>query len=125
MLPPPHCFHGPFVVVDPVMELIKHLNISETSNTLISLGRIIFLNINIYWCILGSLLANTAENSKLFDMARSVHWLPKDSGVDRPQKKRGMGEESEDEEPIAISGSQPGGPPPNDIYRKRQQKRVK
>lgn len=73
----------------------------------------------------GSLLANTADNAKLFDMARSVHWLPKDAGVDRPQKKRGMGEESEDEEPIAISGSQQGGPPQNDIYRKRQQKRVK
>nr|SVE82378.1 EOG090X026K [Daphnia magna]SVE82946.1 EOG090X026K [Daphnia magna] len=103
MLPPPHCFHGPFVVVDPVMELIKHLNISETS----------------------SLLANTTDNAKLFDMARSVHWLPKDAGVDRPQKKRGMGEESEDEEPIATSGSQQSGPPLNDIYRKRQQKRVK
>ena len=30
MLPPPHCFHGPFVIVDPVMELIKHLNITES-----------------------------------------------------------------------------------------------
>lgn len=71
------------------------------------------------------MLANTTDNAKLFDMARSVHWLPKDAGVDRPQKKRGMGEESEDEEPIATSGSQQSGPPLNDIYRKRQQKRVK
>ena len=30
MLPPPSCFHGPFVVVDQVMELIKHCNVSET-----------------------------------------------------------------------------------------------
>jgi hypothetical protein len=86
----------------------------------------LFFRLTFDWCLfLGSLLANTAENAKLFDMARSVHWLPKDAGLDRPQKKRGVGEESEDEEPIAISGSQPGGPPPNDIYRKRQQKRVK
>jgi len=33
MLPPPHCFHGPFVIVDPVMELIKHLNITESGKT--------------------------------------------------------------------------------------------
>lgn len=72
----------------------------------------------------GSPLANTSDNTKLFDIARSVHWLPKDAGVERPTKKRGMGEESEDEDPTVVSGSQ-GGPPPNDIYRKRQQKRVK
>lgn len=35
MLPPPHCFHGPFVIVDPVMELIKHLNINETGKLVI------------------------------------------------------------------------------------------
>ena len=124
MLPPPHCFHGPFVVVDPVMELIKHLNINETGikTLLFRLSASSFLLTWNYF--LGALLANTPENAKMFDIARSVHWLPKDAGVERPTKKRGMGEESEDEEPVAISGSQ-GGPPPNDIYRKRQQKRVK
>ena len=58
----------------------------------------------------------------MFDLARSVHWLPKDAiSTERPMKKRGMGEESDDDE----SSSMPSGPPPNDIYRKRQQKRVK
>ena len=74
-------------------------------------------------------MANTAENAKLFDMARSVHWLPKDSGNERSIKKRGMGEDSEEEEMATtttpIVSAPQGGPPPNDIYRKRQQKRVK
>nr|CAG4641502.1 EOG090X026K [Eurycercus lamellatus] len=106
MLPPPNCFHGPFVLVDPVLELIKHLDISET----------------------GVPLTNTPENAKLFDMARSVHWLPKDTGTGERQvkTKRGMGEESEEEEVATTTSAPPtGGPPPNDIYRKRQQKRVK
>nr|CAG4643048.1 EOG090X026K [Ilyocryptus agilis] len=107
MLPPPNCFHGPFVMVDPVMELIKHLAISES----------------------GVPLANTPENIKLFDMARSVHWLPKDATTtaDRPvNKRRGVGDESDEEDAVAVgSAPQQVGPPPNDIYRKRQQKRVK
>jgi len=101
MIPPPNCFHGPFAVVDQVMELIKHLNVSET----------------------GTLLNSNTDNLKLFDLARSVHWLPKDSSTERTMKKRGLGaEDSEEDEPE----KQPSGlPPPNDLYRKRQQKRVK
>lgn len=72
----------------------------------------------------GTVLANTPENSKLFDIARSVHWVPKDGVQDRTLKKRGMGEESDEEDATLISGPQVG-PPPNDVYRKRQQKRVK
>ena len=34
MLPPPNCFHGPFVMADPLMELIKHLNLNETGKRL-------------------------------------------------------------------------------------------
>jgi len=99
MLPPPSCFHGPFVVVDQVMELIKHCNVSET----------------------GTILSSNTENAKLFEYPRSVHWVPKDNSTERAIKKRGLGEDSEEDE----SDKQPSGPPANDVYRKRQQKRVK
>lgn len=99
MLPPPSCFHGPFVVVDQIMELIKHCNVSET----------------------GTILSSNTENAKLFEYPRSVHWVPKDNSTERVIKKRGLGEESEEDE----SDKQPSGPPANDVYRKRQQKRVK
>ncbi len=95
----------------------------------------------------GAPLANTADNLRLFDMARSVHWLPKDSGaggsgggerLPRGSHKREV--ESDDEEMLAIAPAASGaavgipmassmgsttGPPQNDIYRRRQQKRVK
>ena len=117
LLPPPHCFHGPFVLVDPVMELIKHLDLTET----------------------GGPLGNTSENARLFDLARSVHWVPKhEPGAERSGRGGGgggkrsapVGDESEEEDTTASAGTvgpvgPTTGPPPNDIYRKRQQKRVK
>lgn len=74
----------------------------------------------------------TADNgcdTKLFDLAKSVHWIVEDgqeglsvSALKRKRKQLGLfgdkGDESEDEDMI-------GAPPVNDIYRARQQKRVK
>jgi cleavage stimulation factor subunit 3 len=76
----------------------------------------------------------TADNgcdTKLFDLAKSVHWIVDEgqegtltlpgSGTKRRRKlgtdRLGI-EDSEDDE---LSGA----PPVNDIYRQRQQKRVK
>lgn len=57
---------------------------------------------------------------RLFDLAKSVHWIVDDSngGITRRRKRVGLAlDGSDDEEMIA--------PPINDIYRQRQQKRVK
>jgi cleavage stimulation factor subunit 3 len=80
----------------------------------------------------------TADNgcdTKLFDLAKSVHWIVDEgqegtltlsgSGGTKRRRKLGAGDrivvgmdDSEDDE---LSGA----PPVNDIYRQRQQKRVK
>ena len=101
ILPPPNCFHGPFVILDHLMEKIKHSIVPEIGVPL-------------------SAPANP-EASKLFELARSVVYLPKEEkNVERPHGKKRAGEESDEEEAAG-----PGGPPSNDIYRKRQQRRVK
>ena len=66
----------------------------------------------------------TADNgcdTKLFDLAKSVHWIV-DEAVDgnsitKRKRTRLGGDDSEDEDLPP--------PPVNDIYRQRQQKRVK
>nr|CAG4638288.1 EOG090X026K [Cyclestheria hislopi] len=60
ILPPPNCFQGPFVIVDQMMELIKHVNIPSAGVPLSS---------------------DNPDNLKLFELARSTHWIPKDVGV--------------------------------------------
>ena len=74
----------------------------------------------IYGLLVGSIVGHSAESSKLFELARSVVHVQKDLHVERSSKKR-VGEESDDEE----LGAGHVGPPQNDLYRKRQQKRVK
>ena len=127
MLPPPSCFHGPFVVVDQVMELIKHCNVSETGKYLLKIILTTHCSsfaqdLHLFGFIFkGTILSSNTENAKLFEYPRSVHWVPKDNSTERAIKKRGLGEDSEEDE----SDKQPSGPPANDVYRKRQQKRVK
>lgn len=55
-------------------------------------------------------------DTRLFDLAKSVHWIV-DNDEGSASKRRKLGEDSDDEENMA--------PPVNDIYRLRQQKRVK
>lgn len=64
-----------------------------------------------------------AENGgdvRLFDLAKSVHWIVDDShgGIMRKRKRIGLALDGSDDEDMAL-------PPVNDIYRQRQQKRVK
>nr|CAG4649981.1 EOG090X026K [Sida crystallina] len=104
ILPPPNCFHGPFVILDLLMEKIKHSTVPEVGVPLST--------------------STNPEASKLFELARSVVYMPKETHTHTERshgKKRGAGEESDDEE----AGGGPGGPPANDIYRRRQQRRVK
>lgn len=95
LLPPPTCFHGPFVVVDSILEIFNKIQLPETPP---------------------ALLGENGCDTKLFDLARSVHWVV--DMDDSNKKKRKTGDESDDDELL-------GAPPVNDIYRQRQQKRVK
>lgn len=63
-----------------------------------------------------ALLGENGCDTKLFDLAKSVHWVVDID--DSNKKKRKTGDESDDDELL-------GAPPINDIYRQRQQKRVK
>lgn len=68
-------------------------------------------------------MPNGAENgcdTKLFDLAKSVHWIVDDSNNAGDGLKRRMlpGNDDSDDE-----GAAPVPPPANDIYRIRQQKR--
>lgn len=57
-------------------------------------------------------------DTKLFDLAKSVHWVVDVDNGGRKKRKIGGGDESDDDDAS-------GAPPINDIYRQRQQKRVK
>lgn len=66
-----------------------------------------------------ALLGENGCDTKLFDLAKSVHWVVDVSADGKRKRRSGLGaEDSEDED-------QQGAPPLNDIYRQRQQKRVK
>lgn len=102
-LPPPACFRGPFVVVDLMIEIFNKIQLPDTSP-----------------------IAGGGENgcsTKLFDLAKSVHWIVDDSSTmsgDGGLKRRRIipgGDDSDDEG----AGAPP--PPAHDIYRLRQQKR--
>lgn len=57
---------------------------------------------------------------RLFDLAKSVHWIVEDGGIGgaRRRKRIGLAMDGSDDEDLPM-------PPSNDIYRQRQQKRVK
>ncbi|KPJ17341.1 hypothetical protein RR48_08527 [Papilio machaon] len=100
LMPPPTCFRGPFVAVDRLMQLFNRITLPDKPP------------------------APTQENgcdTKLFDLARSVHWIVDDEGittVSNKARRRKIGEDSDDDD-LGVA------PPVNDIYRQRQQKRVK
>jgi len=56
------------------------------------------------------------HSAKLFDLAKSVHWIV-DSDTSKKRKSMGKDDESDDDSNISA--------PSNDIYRKRQQKKIK
>ena len=66
-------------------------------------------------------MADNGLDTKLFDLAKSVHWIVDDSsytneGVKRRRLLPGGNDDSDDENASA--------PPIHDIYRLRQQKRL-
>ncbi|KAF6206641.1 hypothetical protein GE061_017877 [Apolygus lucorum] len=95
LLPPPTCFHGPFVAIDRLMDVFSKITLPDSPP--VPQG-------------------DNGLDTRLFDLAKSVHWVV-DSDEALAAKRRKLGEDSDDEESMA--------PPINDIYRLRQQKRVK
>ncbi|KAJ8869656.1 hypothetical protein PR048_028649 [Dryococelus australis] len=109
LLPPPDCFQGPFVSVDMLMDVFNKIQLPETA----------------------PLPSGESENDvKLFDLAKSLHWIVDDSqdgslsisaGLNHKRRRRALNDRGDDSEDDDLAGA----PPINDIYRARQQKRVK
>lgn len=81
------------------------------------------MGFNVLLSISDSPLPNSSDNGcdvKLFDLAKSVHWIVDDSAYSSEGLKRKMlpGNDDSDDETSA-----PRPPPAQDIYRLRQQKR--
>ncbi|CAH0549003.1 unnamed protein product [Brassicogethes aeneus] len=95
VLPPPTCFRGPFVHVDTMMDIFSRLHLPETVP-----------------------LPSESGDIRLFDLAKSVHWIIEEGGGIKRRKRIGLSLDGSDDEDMPL-------PPSNDIYRQRQQKRVK
>lgn len=98
MMPPPRCFHGPFVAVDRLMQLVASTPASLAATD-------------------SSLSADSSQNGvqgvSHFQTAMGARWSMPGA------KKRPPGTAGSDDEGTNSA------PPINDIYRQRQQKRVK
>ncbi|XP_055693756.1 protein suppressor of forked isoform X2 [Lutzomyia longipalpis] len=98
-LPPPVSFQGPFVSVEHLIDIFNRIQLPEPP---VPTGE-------------------NGFNTKLFDLAKSVHWIVDDStytgegGLKRRRIVPG-GDDSDDDQAAPV-------PPSNDIYRLRQQKR--
>ncbi|KAJ8971490.1 hypothetical protein NQ314_000675 [Rhamnusium bicolor] len=99
LLPPPHCFRGPFVHIDILMDIFNRIHLPEN---------------------FPPPFENGGGDVRLFDLAKSVHWIVEEGGgIGLKRRKRvGLSMDGSDDEDMPL-------PPSNDIYRQRQQKRVK
>jgi len=95
MMPPPRSFHGPFVAVDGLLGIFENLQLPDGPPEPTGLN----------------------GTSGQFELARSVHWIVERDGERRAPSGRKRNPDSDDDEAQA--------PPANDLYRQRQQKRVK
>lgn len=117
ILPPPTCFRGPFVSVDKLVDVFNKIKIDGENSS--SFPNIQFIFINIFTAPVP--IIDNGMETKLFDLAKSVHWIVDDSsytndgGVKRRRLLPGAGDDSDDDTASA--------PPTHDIYRLRQQKR--
>ncbi|KAG8039682.1 hypothetical protein G9C98_000411 [Cotesia typhae] len=101
LLPPPGCFRGPFVAVDLLMDVFSRIQLPEQAPLPV---------------------ADNGCDTKLFDLAKSVHWIVDESndglGISTKRRRTRIGADDSEDEDLPP-------PPANDIYRQRQQKRVK
>merc|ERR1719508_440247 len=96
ILPPPTCFTGPHVNVEKLCDIFDKIRLPDNFQPASS---------------------GEGHSTKLFDLAKSVHWIvDQESGKKRKSMGRGD-DDSDDDSNISA--------PSNDIYRKRQQKKIK
>lgn len=131
MLPPPDCFRGPFVNVDLMIDVFNQILMPEHGNLNFSNSKFYeilnfnahFINVNENVFVTAPLpTADNGCDTKLFDLAKSVHWIVDETNdgisiASRRKRSRLAGDDSDDEDLPP--------PPINDLYRQRQQKRVK
>lgn len=121
-LPPPVCFRGPFVAVDQLIDIFNRIQLPDGNNFSRLNHFEVFFSMNFFFVFTAP--SPNGENGcdmRLFDLAKSVHWIVDDStySSDGGLKRRRIvpgGDDSDDE-------AQGPAPPANDIYRLRQQKR--
>lgn len=117
LLPPPSCFRGPFVSVDLLIDVFSRIHLPDTGRKNDN-----FVKTNgVDGCVSVPPPSESGGDVRLFDLAKSVHWIVEDGGVGggvRRRKRIGMSMDGSDDEDLPM-------PPTNDIYRQRQQKRVK
>lgn len=129
MLPPPGCFRGPFVAVDLLMDVFSRIQLPDHGTYLYknSYYSYKFLSSNMvrYTKLKFTAPLPVADNgcdTKLFDLAKSVHWIVDESNdglsIGSKRRRTRLGGDDSEEEDLPP-------PPVNDIYRQRQQKRVK
>lgn len=131
ILPPPGCFRGPFVAVDLLMDVFSRIQLPDHGKKFFFILNFIlkkflsFMSIIIYQSLLLIAPLPIADNgcdTKLFDLAKSVHWIVDEThdgtGISSKRRRTRLGGEDSEDEDLPP-------PPVNDIYRQRQQKRVK
>jgi len=95
ILPPPSSFNGPFVVIDKLCDIFDKIRLPDT-----------------YQHPSG---VDNGHSTAMFDMAKAVQWIAEDKG----RKRKSMARDDSDDDDSNVSA------PTNDIYRKRQQKKIK
>ncbi|XP_059832079.1 cleavage stimulation factor subunit 3 isoform X1 [Mobula hypostoma] len=97
LLPPPMCFQGPFVQVDELIEVLRRCQLPDTVEQAVEL-------------ITGGQAETVAEGNGPIE---------NDAVIKKPLKRAANEDSDEEEEKGAVA------PPVHDIYRARQQKRVR
>lgn len=101
ILPPPYCYKGPFVILDQLIEVFNLISLPDNAPIASE---------------------NGGGDVRLFDLAKSVHWIVEEGGgtLSIKKRKRGIGLSAADDS----DGDDAPMPPTNDIYRQRQQRRI-
>ena len=97
ILPPPRCFRGPFVKLDAVMDIFGKMTLPAEGG--------------------GWSNSSSHENIRLFELSKAVHWIVDPTG-ERKRRLMPAGDDSDDDD-----GNRPN--LTSDVYRARQQKRIK
>lgn len=119
LLPPPSCFCGPFVNVDLLIDVFSRIHLPDKGKWCFCCDYYVVL-CDVFFFVAVPSPSENGGDVRLFDLAKSVHWIVEDGGSSgaKRRKRIGLSMDGSDDEELPL-------PPTNDIYRQRQQKRVK